>query len=411
MNVSAMSRRNATPRVPQPRVLVRVRVRLDPDDGARCAGQHVGPVALAAGEIDDVHPAHARGDPLVDDEVAPVPVVLLRDVRQRALPVQRQRRDARRLIALDEIHGRRTVASREMGQHETVFTMEATPIKFGPGSVADAGWELKRLGVTRAMLCSDPGVVATGITDSVVESIRAEGIEVDVFTDIRVEPSDESFQVAADAAVAGDYDGFVGVGGGSSLDTAKVADLIATHGGEIIDYVNAPVGGGRKPPAPAQAAARHPDDRGHRVGGDDGRDPRHPEPAREERHLAPLPAPGPGHRRPRADPLLRPARHRLRGAGRRLPRRRVLPRAAVRPPRRACDPGRPPALPGLQPDHRHLVGQGARVRRRVPAPRGRRQRRRRGARPDDARRDAGGDRVRGRRAATSRTRAPTGSRP
>ena len=137
-----------------------------------------------------------------------------------------------------------------MGQHETVFTMEATPIKFGPGSVADAGWELKRLGVTRAMLCSDPGVVATGITDSVVESIRAEGIEVDVFTDIRVEPSDESFQVAADAAVAGDYDGFVGVGGGSSLDTAKVADLIATHGGDIIDYVNAPVGGGRKPPAP-----------------------------------------------------------------------------------------------------------------------------------------------------------------
>ena len=72
--------------------------------------------------------------------------------------------------------------------------MEATPIKFGPGSVADAGWELKRLGVTRAMLCSDPGVVATGITDGVVESIRAEGIDVDVFTDIRVEPSDESFQ-------------------------------------------------------------------------------------------------------------------------------------------------------------------------------------------------------------------------
>jgi hydroxyacid-oxoacid transhydrogenase len=137
-----------------------------------------------------------------------------------------------------------------MSGHETVFTMEATPIKYGPGSVADAGWELKRLGVTRAMLCSDPGVIATGITDGVVESIRAEGIEVDVFSDIRVEPSDESFQVAADAAVAGDYDGFVGVGGGSSMDTAKVANLIATHGGEIMDYVNAPVGGGRKPPGP-----------------------------------------------------------------------------------------------------------------------------------------------------------------
>jgi hydroxyacid-oxoacid transhydrogenase len=56
--------------------------------------------------------------------------------------------------------------------------------------------------------------------------------------------------VAADHAVAGNYDGFVGVGGGSSIDTAKVANLIATHGGEIMDYVNAPVGGGRKPPGP-----------------------------------------------------------------------------------------------------------------------------------------------------------------
>ena len=46
--------------------------------------------------------------------------------------------------------------------HETVFTLEATPIKFGPGAVADAGWELKRLGVTRALLVTDPGVAATG---------------------------------------------------------------------------------------------------------------------------------------------------------------------------------------------------------------------------------------------------------
>jgi hydroxyacid-oxoacid transhydrogenase len=137
-----------------------------------------------------------------------------------------------------------------MGQHETLFTLEATPIKFGPGAVDDAGWELKRLGVTRAMLCSDPGVADAGITERVAESIRAEEIEVEVFSGVRVEPSDESFQAAADAAVDGGYDGFVGVGGGSSIDTAKVADLIATHGGEIMDYVNPPIGGGRKPPGP-----------------------------------------------------------------------------------------------------------------------------------------------------------------
>jgi hypothetical protein len=47
---------------------------------------------------------------------------------------------------------------------EQVFTLEATPLKYGPGAAAEAGWELERLGVKRAMLVSDPGVAAAGIT-------------------------------------------------------------------------------------------------------------------------------------------------------------------------------------------------------------------------------------------------------
>ena len=43
---------------------------------------------------------------------------------------------------------------------ETIFTLEATPVKFGPGAADDAGWELARLGVTRALLVTDPGVAA-----------------------------------------------------------------------------------------------------------------------------------------------------------------------------------------------------------------------------------------------------------
>src|SRR5919199_2469426 len=106
-------------------------------------------------------------------------------------------------------------------ERETVFTMEATPIKFGPGAVADAGWELKRLGVTRALLVTDPGVAATGHPDRVKESIEAEGIEVVVYDRSRVEPTVDSFQDAADAALEAGVDGFVSVGGGSSIDTAK----------------------------------------------------------------------------------------------------------------------------------------------------------------------------------------------
>ena len=125
-------------------------------------------------------------------------------------------------------------------EHETVFTMEATPLKYGPGASEEAGWELKRMGVGRVMLVSDPGVVKADITGRIVELIEAEGIEVEVWDRSRVEPTDDSFQAAADFAQEGGFDGFVAVGGGSSIDTAKVSDLIATHGGEILDYVNAP---------------------------------------------------------------------------------------------------------------------------------------------------------------------------
>ena len=134
--------------------------------------------------------------------------------------------------------------------NETVFTMEATPIKYGRGAAEEVGWEVKRLRMNRVMLVSDPGVIQAGITGRIVELIEAEGIEVEVWDRSRVEPTADSLQAAADFAREGNFDGFVAVGGGTSIDTAKVSDLIATHGGEIMDYVNAPVGDGRKPPSP-----------------------------------------------------------------------------------------------------------------------------------------------------------------
>ena len=135
-------------------------------------------------------------------------------------------------------------------ERETVFTLEATPVKFGPGAAADAGWELARLGVTRALLVTDPGVAAAGHPERVRASIEAAGIDVVVYDRARVEPTLESLQDAAAVARDAEVDGFVSVGGGSSIDTAKVANLIVTHAGRVMDYVNAPVGDGRRPPGP-----------------------------------------------------------------------------------------------------------------------------------------------------------------
>ncbi len=130
---------------------------------------------------------------------------------------------------------------------EQVFTLEATPLKFGRGAADEAGWELERLGVRRALLVSDPGVVAAGITARVRSAIEAAGVSVAVWDEARVEPTLESMREAAEFAVADSFDGFVAVGGGSSIDTAKAANLIASCGGDLMSYVNPPVGDGRAP--------------------------------------------------------------------------------------------------------------------------------------------------------------------
>jgi len=135
-------------------------------------------------------------------------------------------------------------------RRETIYTLEATPMKFGPGAAEEAGWELKRLGATRVLLVSDAGVARVGITERIRAIIERAGIACVVYDRARVEPTLQSFQEAADFAREGGFDGFVGVGGGSSIDTAKVADLVTTHPAPIIDYVNPPIGGGRTPPAP-----------------------------------------------------------------------------------------------------------------------------------------------------------------
>ncbi|GAA4021734.1 hydroxyacid-oxoacid transhydrogenase [Deinococcus rubellus] len=133
---------------------------------------------------------------------------------------------------------------------ETVFTMEATPVKFGRGAAQEAGWEAARLGMRRVLLITDPQVARLDIVGNVAAQLRAAGLEVSVFDRSRVEPTLESLQEAVAFARAYNPDGFVSLGGGSSIDTAKVANLLLTHGGEILEYVNPPIGTGRKPAGP-----------------------------------------------------------------------------------------------------------------------------------------------------------------
>ena len=96
-------------------------------------------------------------------------------------------------------------------------------------------------------------MVAAGHAGRVQSALEAEGIVVVAWEHSRVEPTLESLRAAAKFAQEARVDGFVSVGGGSSIDTAKVADLVVSHPADVMDYVNAPVGAGRQPPGPLLA--------------------------------------------------------------------------------------------------------------------------------------------------------------
>jgi len=133
---------------------------------------------------------------------------------------------------------------------DTVFTMRSTPYKFGVGATEEIGSDLVTLGLKRVLIVTDPGVAATGLTDRVIELVRAQRIESGVFQDVSIEPTDSSVKAAIEFALGFGADGYVAVGGGSVMDTAKIMNLYVTHPAPFLAYVNAPIGEGRPVPGP-----------------------------------------------------------------------------------------------------------------------------------------------------------------
>jgi hydroxyacid-oxoacid transhydrogenase len=134
--------------------------------------------------------------------------------------------------------------------HDTAFQMAASNIRFGPGITREIGMDLVDLGARRVMLLIDPALVATDVGETVLGSLGDNSVGCEVFDEISVEPTDRSFRAAADAATRGRFDAFVAVGGGSTIDTAKAANLYSTYPSDFFDYVNAPIGRGLPVPGP-----------------------------------------------------------------------------------------------------------------------------------------------------------------
>ncbi len=134
--------------------------------------------------------------------------------------------------------------------YETVLTMSSAAIKYGFGATREVGFDLKELGATRVMVVTDSRLAKLPPVATVLESLKREGIEAVVFAETCIEPTDGSLKKAVRFAQSGRFDGFVGVGGGSSIDTAKAANLYSTYPANFLTYVNAPIGEGKTVPGP-----------------------------------------------------------------------------------------------------------------------------------------------------------------
>ncbi|MGK2880870.1 MAG: hydroxyacid-oxoacid transhydrogenase [Mycobacterium sp.] len=133
---------------------------------------------------------------------------------------------------------------------DSAFTVDASRVTFGRGCISELGDRARALGMTRVALFSDADVSRLAVFDTARRSLAEAGIDVVTYTEVRVEPTDESFNKAVDFASEVGPDGYVSVGGGSVIDTAKAANLYASWPADFLTYVNPPVGAGTPVPGP-----------------------------------------------------------------------------------------------------------------------------------------------------------------
>lgn len=136
--------------------------------------------------------------------------------------------------------------------NESIFTVDFSSIKYGPGALEELHFDVRQLGMTRIALFTDPHVRTLEPVHNSLQTMRNAGINFEIYDEVSIEPTDVSFKNAAKFAEEGQFDGYISIGGGSVIDTCKAANLYTSHPAEFLDYVNAPVGNGI--PVPGELA-------------------------------------------------------------------------------------------------------------------------------------------------------------
>jgi alcohol dehydrogenase len=109
-------------------------------------------------------------------------------------------------------------------------------VTVGAGTFRRLGDVARRAGISRALIVSDRGIVAAGYVDLARRSLELAGLEVHTFHDFSENPDANMVEAGRRAAAPLGIDGFIGLGGGSSLDCAKGINFVLTNGGSMADY-------------------------------------------------------------------------------------------------------------------------------------------------------------------------------
>ena len=139
------------------------------------------------------------------------------------------------------------------GTHEkdAAFEMAVAAVRYGAGVTGEVGMDLADRGLHHALIVTDSVVAKLPPAQAVVDSLDANGVQWAMYDRVRVEPTEQSWLDAIDFARGHTFDVIVGVGGGSSIDTAKAVNLYTTHPPtDFLDYVNKPIGRGLPIPGP-----------------------------------------------------------------------------------------------------------------------------------------------------------------
>jgi alcohol dehydrogenase class IV len=150
-------------------------------------------------------------------------------------------------------YDRSVSAPDHLDRSESVWHLQMPQVRFGRGAIEELGYQLAELGVPKGahgLLVTDADLVTLDHAGRVRGKMTEAGYEVTVYDGVEREPSVDAvadcIEFVRDEAGADGFDFYVGLGGGSSLDTAKAARAVVANGGQVLDYIAEPTGKGEQ---------------------------------------------------------------------------------------------------------------------------------------------------------------------